>query len=109
MATFGGPHTNSHWGLLPVLKSRKDYLGRRLYLEIVAAFDEGVGNAEEAVVAEVQHAEELEVLELPRGEDRGQVVTQLVVTEEKEGDTHNQLQDKQNMADPTFLNIVIGT
>jgi hypothetical protein len=49
-------------------------------LEALAALDEGIRNADQTVVAEVQHAEELQVLKLARGEDRREVVAQLVVT-----------------------------
>ncbi len=49
-------------------------------LEALAALDESVGDAEEPVMAEVQHAQELQVLKLASREDGGEVVTQLVVT-----------------------------
>jgi hypothetical protein len=49
-------------------------------LEALAALDEGVGDPEEPVMTEVQHAQELQVLKLASREDGGEVVTQLVVT-----------------------------
>jgi len=49
-------------------------------LEALAALDEGVGDPEEPVVTEIQHAQELQVLKLASREDGGEVVPQLVVT-----------------------------
>ncbi len=49
-------------------------------LEALAALDEGVGDAEEPVVTEVQYAQELQVLKLASREHGGEVVSQLVVT-----------------------------
>ena len=42
-----------------------------LYLESLAALDEIVGDAGEAVVGEVEHAQELQVLELAAEKDEG--------------------------------------
>ncbi len=53
-------------------------------LEALAALDEGVGDAEEPVMTEIQHAQELQVLKLARREHGGEVVPQLVVTVEGE-------------------------
>ncbi len=56
------------------------YLFRCANLEALAALDEGVGDAEEPVVTEIQHPQELQVLKLASREDGGEVVSQLVVT-----------------------------
>jgi hypothetical protein len=56
------------------------YYVRCANLEALAALDEGVGDPEESVVTEVQHAQELQVLKLASREDGGEVVPQLVVT-----------------------------
>ena len=44
-----------------------------LYLESLAALDEVVGDAGEAVVGEVEHAQELQVLELAAEKERMRV------------------------------------
>jgi hypothetical protein len=56
------------------------YLFHCANLEALAALDEGVGDAEEPVVTEVQHAQELQVLKLASREHGREVVPQLVVT-----------------------------
>ena len=51
------------------------------YLELVAAGDEALGDAGQPVVAEVEHAEVLQVPELVRAEHGVEVVAQHVVAQ----------------------------